>query len=241
MYKWRSFIKKAGSKQMQNPDAVYPRSYSERASGFCYGYAQALDGTWEEYKNSTGRFVARRSNIGDATDFMSWYMNKTKQRSGVSYQTQKSYLAYHEGKQGLPEGLTVKILARGRVNKVSSRASMYKSQLTRCNNLKEDFSNGAQCTLSCAQALFGCSKKVRIQMFARGAKLNFAAALFLINQNIKRLSLRVISVANSFGTTCLFSILILNHPLTQLGIGSGKDEHHKPPFRMFRILYRQNC
>jgi len=59
---------------------VIPRGRQSSA----YGYAQALDGTWEEYKNSTGRFVARRSNIGDATDFMGWYMNKTKQRNGVS-------------------------------------------------------------------------------------------------------------------------------------------------------------
>jgi len=59
---------------------VIPRGRQSSA----YGYAQALDGTWEEYKNSTGRFVAQRSNIGDATDFMGWYMNKTKQRNGVS-------------------------------------------------------------------------------------------------------------------------------------------------------------
>jgi len=35
-----------------------------------YGYAQALDGTWSEYKDDTGRILARRSNIRDASDFM---------------------------------------------------------------------------------------------------------------------------------------------------------------------------
>ena len=84
---------------------VIPRGRQSSA----YGYAQALDGTWEEYKNSTGRFVARRSNIGDATDFMGWYMNKTKQRNGVRCRTQKiSILPITRDKQDLPEGVTVK-------------------------------------------------------------------------------------------------------------------------------------
>ena len=39
-----------------------------------YGYAQALDGTWEEYQDQQGGRRARRDNIRDATDFMGWYM-----------------------------------------------------------------------------------------------------------------------------------------------------------------------
>ena len=55
---------------------IIPRGRQSSA----YGYAQALDGTWQEYKKSTGRVLARRSNIHDATDFMGWYMNNTKRR-----------------------------------------------------------------------------------------------------------------------------------------------------------------
>ena len=112
---------------------VIPRGRQSSA----YGYAQALDGTWEEYKNSTGRFVARRSNIGDAPDFMGWYMNKTKQRNGFPLSDAKNqYLAYHEGQTGFARGsYRKKSWLMGVANKVSSRASMYKSQLTRCNKI----------------------------------------------------------------------------------------------------------
>ena len=50
-----------------------------------FGYSQALDGTWDEYLDETGRRVARRDRIRDATDFMGWYMQseETQQRIGV--------------------------------------------------------------------------------------------------------------------------------------------------------------
>ena len=112
---------------------VIPRGRQSSA----YGYAQALDGTWEEYKNSTGRFVARRSNISDAADFMGWYMNNTKRRNGVPLSDAKNqYLAYHEGQTGYARGTyRKKSWLMGVANKVSSRASMYKSQLARCNKI----------------------------------------------------------------------------------------------------------
>ena len=112
---------------------VIPRGRQSSA----YGYAQALDGTWEEYKNSTGRFVARRSNISDAADFMGWYMNNTKRRNGVPLSDAKNqYLAYHEGQTGYARGTyRKKSWLMGVANKVSSRASMYKSQLTQCNKI----------------------------------------------------------------------------------------------------------
>ena len=112
---------------------VIPRGRQSSA----YGYSQALDGTWEEYKNSTGRFVARRSNISDAADFMGWYMNNTKRRNGVPLSDAKNqYLAYHEGQTGYARGTyRKKSWLMGVANKVSSRASMYKSQLTRCNKI----------------------------------------------------------------------------------------------------------
>ena len=39
-----------------------------------YGYAQALDGTWDWYKDETGKRSAKRNDFGDAVDFMGWYM-----------------------------------------------------------------------------------------------------------------------------------------------------------------------
>ena len=112
---------------------IIPRGRQSSA----YGYAQALDGTWEEYKKSAGRFVARRSNIHDATDFMGWYMNNTKRRNGIPLSNAKNqYLAYHEGQTGYARGsYRKKNWLLSVANKVSSRASMYETQLRRCSNI----------------------------------------------------------------------------------------------------------
>ena len=112
---------------------IIPRGRQSSA----YGYAQALNGTWEEYKKSTGRFLARRSNIRDATDFMGWYMNNTKRRNGVPLSDAKNqYLAYHEGQTGYAKGsYRKKSWLMGVANKVSSRAYQYKTQLRQCNKI----------------------------------------------------------------------------------------------------------
>ena len=112
---------------------IIPRGRQSSA----YGYAQALNGTWEEYKKSTGRFVARRSNIRDATDFMGWYMNNTKRRNGVPLSDAKNqYLAYHEGQTGYARGsYRKKSWLMSVANKVSSRAYKYKTQLRQCNKI----------------------------------------------------------------------------------------------------------
>lgn len=99
-----------------------------------YGYSQALDGTWDEYKQETGNRRARRDNIRDATDFMGWYMDGTTRRLGVSkWDARDQYLAYHEGRSGYARG---SYRSKGwlvRVaNRVQSRAEMYHSQLNSC-------------------------------------------------------------------------------------------------------------
>ena len=102
-----------------------------------YGYAQALDGTWNEYKKSTSRPFARRSNIRDAADFMGWYMTETKRRNRISLSNAKSqYLAYHEGQTGYSRGSYRKKEWLLKVaNKVERRSSMYRRQLKGCGRL----------------------------------------------------------------------------------------------------------
>lgn len=99
-----------------------------------YGYSQALDGTWEEYKKKQGRPRAKRDNIDDATDFMGWYMHQTETGLGISKRDAKNqYLAYHEGRTGYarssynakPWLLTVS-------DKVQTRAILYENQLRAC-------------------------------------------------------------------------------------------------------------
>lgn len=66
-----------------------------------FGYAQALDGTWSEYKAEAGNWGARRSNFDDAVDFIGWYNHNSYRRNGISRDDAYSlYLAYHEGNGG---------------------------------------------------------------------------------------------------------------------------------------------
>ena len=99
-----------------------------------YGYAQALDGTWDEYKKSTGNRGARRYKIQDATDFMGWYMNNTTKRLGIpKTDARNQYLAYHEGHTGYARGSYNRKSWLIRVaGNVESRSQMYKRQLEAC-------------------------------------------------------------------------------------------------------------
>lgn len=99
-----------------------------------YGYAQALDGTWDEYRDKTGNWAGRRNNIYDASDFIGWYMSETRRRNGVSLSNaEHQYLAYHEGQGGYSRGTYKSKSWLMRVaNEVGNRASMYNRQLQRC-------------------------------------------------------------------------------------------------------------
>ncbi|MEL6516902.1 MAG: lytic transglycosylase [Pseudomonadota bacterium] len=99
-----------------------------------YGYSQALDGTWDEYRDETGKRFARRDDIRDATDFMGWYMDKTEARLGISKgDTERQYLAYHEGRTGYARGSYRQKAWLMRVaNEVAQRAVTYEAQLVSC-------------------------------------------------------------------------------------------------------------
>ncbi len=99
-----------------------------------YGYSQALDGTWDEYLEDTGRRRAKRDDIRDATDFMGWYMNKTRDRTNVSLSDARNqYLAYHEGQTGYLRGSYNRKPWLLRVaDRVEERAAMYQRQLRSC-------------------------------------------------------------------------------------------------------------
>ncbi|MAC77392.1 MAG: lytic transglycosylase [Rhodobacteraceae bacterium] len=99
-----------------------------------YGYGQALDGTWDEYRRVTGRRGAKRDNIKDATDFMGWYFNRTLKTNGVRLDdAQNQYLAYHEGHSGFARGSYKSKAWLMRVaNEVDSRSTIYALQLADC-------------------------------------------------------------------------------------------------------------
>lgn len=70
-----------------------------------YGYAQALDGTWANYKRQTGRWTASRSDFGDAIRFVAWYHATTARVNGVALSnTYALYLNYYYGHKGYASG-----------------------------------------------------------------------------------------------------------------------------------------
>ena len=99
-----------------------------------FGYSQALDGTWEEYLDETGRRLARRDRIRDATDFMGWYMAETRDRLGIPLtDTRNQYLAYHEGRTGYARGSYNSKAWLVRVaGEVDQRSRIYARQLQSC-------------------------------------------------------------------------------------------------------------
>ncbi|MCA0850213.1 MAG: transglycosylase SLT domain-containing protein [Salipiger thiooxidans] len=99
-----------------------------------FGYSQALDGTWDEYLESTGKRRARRDDIRDATDFMGWYMAGTRDGLGISLRDARNqYLAYHEGRSGFKRGSHNSKAWLVRVaDEVGNRAIVYEVQLAGC-------------------------------------------------------------------------------------------------------------
>ena len=99
-----------------------------------YGYAQAIDGTWDWYQDSTGRFFARRSDFDDASDFIGWYMNESRRRNGIPLtDAYRQYLAYHEGHGGYNRGSyrSKQFLLRA-AREVQNQAALYQRQLDFC-------------------------------------------------------------------------------------------------------------
>lgn len=102
-----------------------------------YGYSQALDGTWEDYKRATRSYGARRDKISDATDFIGWYMDQSEQKLGISkWDAASQYLAYHEGHSGFARGSHRRKAWLMRVAaEVAARADLYQMQLIACGKI----------------------------------------------------------------------------------------------------------
>ncbi len=100
-----------------------------------YGYSQALDGTWEEYKRETGNWGAERTDFDDSVDFIGWYLNRSVKTLGISPRNAyELYLAYHQGLSGFKRRAYLKkprIMSYAR--KVQRTALDYKKQIRTCS------------------------------------------------------------------------------------------------------------
>lgn len=103
-----------------------------------YGYSQAIDGTWDEYRRAAGRWGAKRDDINDASDFMGWYMAGSKRSLGISlHDARNQYLAYHEGRTGYKRGTYRNKEWLLRVSgEVANRAQIYERQLSTCRRYR---------------------------------------------------------------------------------------------------------
>jgi len=101
-----------------------------------YGYPQALDTTWSEYRKATGGVFSQRDDFGDATDFIGWYINGSKLRLGLVVEDVKGhYLAYHEGRGGYENRtFSNKGWLLAVADKVQRRAANYSAQLAQCED-----------------------------------------------------------------------------------------------------------
>lgn len=99
-----------------------------------YGYSQALDNTWDEYREETGRRQAKRDRITDATDFMGWYMQGSFERLAIGKEdAEQQYLAYHEGRSGYARGsYRQKAWLMRLAAEAGERAGRYRDQLIAC-------------------------------------------------------------------------------------------------------------
>ena len=100
-----------------------------------YGYAQATDEAWHDYRKDSRRMFVDRDDFGDALDFIGWYNNESNRRLRIAKNDAYNlYLAYYSGHGGYARGVwkgsnTIK----GYANKVLRQANLYAGQLKRCS------------------------------------------------------------------------------------------------------------
>ncbi len=107
-----------------------------RRPSSAYGYAQAQDPVWGEYREEAGSRMARRTHMKHATDFIGWYNARTQRMTGVSlHNAEHLYLAYHEGQGGYSRGsYRNKPQVQAAARQVAQRAARYESQLASCES-----------------------------------------------------------------------------------------------------------
>lgn len=105
-----------------------------RRPSSAYGYAQAQDPVWGEYRDQAGSVTARRTHMKHATDFVGWYNYRVHRHVGISLSNPEHlYLAYHEGPTGYRRGTwRSKPAVQRAARQTAERARRYQTQLNAC-------------------------------------------------------------------------------------------------------------
>ena len=101
-----------------------------------YGYAQALDSTWDDYKKFSGNKNASRKSFNDAIDFVGWYNSNSRRINNIDYYDARNfYLAYHEGNSGFArQSYRDKKWLINAADRVQRNSEIFSSQLESCRN-----------------------------------------------------------------------------------------------------------
>jgi hypothetical protein len=104
-------------------------------SSSAYGYAQAIDSTWDWYRRDSGNSGADRDDFEDAADFVGWYMAKSVATNGIMmHDAFSQYLAYHDGHTGFQRGdWRNKAWLQQVATRVADQAVRYRGQLHNCS------------------------------------------------------------------------------------------------------------
>ncbi len=105
-----------------------------RRPSSAYGFAQATDETWADYKRASGRKRASRTRFSDAIDFVGWYLDRAHRVLGIPRNDARTlYFAYHDGLTGYRQGKwrSNKWL-QGAADRVATNAQRYSEQLGTC-------------------------------------------------------------------------------------------------------------
>ncbi len=101
-----------------------------------YGYAQAVDSTWNDYMLQSGNWDARRDRFADAIDFVGWYNAMSHRINRIHPQDAENlYFAYHEGNSGFARGSFENkpwLLDTG--SRVQANAERFDEQFSRCQD-----------------------------------------------------------------------------------------------------------
>ena len=106
--------------------------YKRPSSSF--GYSQAVNKTWELYKNETNSPLALRSRFKDSVMFIGWYISKTNKINKIpKNDSYRQYLNYYLGwgsyaKKVYKTDKKAIIFAKS----VEKQSKIYKSQLREC-------------------------------------------------------------------------------------------------------------
>ena len=97
-----------------------------------FGYSQAIDKTFQQYKRETGKKFATRANFKYSVDFIGWYVNKTTTLLKIpKNDAYRQYLAYYKG-WGDYKNYSKDKKAIIYAKSVKDSANKYRKQLTLC-------------------------------------------------------------------------------------------------------------